>query len=56
MLTQHDLRDSLKMLHFHLGSQVTDIRRIKKPCARPQGVPKPTKSGVSSSTSMSEVG
>ena len=29
MLTQHDLRDSLKMLHFHLGSQVTDIRRIK---------------------------
>jgi arginine decarboxylase len=28
-LTQHGLRDSLKMLHFHLGSQVTDIRRIK---------------------------
>lgn len=29
MLTQHGLQDSLKMLHFHLGSQVTDIRRIK---------------------------
>ena len=29
MLTHHGLRDSLKMLHFHLGSQVTDIRRIK---------------------------
>jgi len=28
-LTEHGLRDSLKMLHFHLGSQVTDIRRIK---------------------------
>ncbi len=29
VLTDHGLRDTLKMLHFHLGSQVTDIRRIK---------------------------
>jgi arginine decarboxylase len=29
MLREHGLRDSLKMVHFHLGSQVTDIRRIK---------------------------
>jgi arginine decarboxylase len=29
MLAQHGMQDSVKMLHFHLGSQVTDIRRIK---------------------------
>jgi len=29
MLTQYGMQDALKMLHFHLGSQVTDIRRIK---------------------------
>jgi arginine decarboxylase len=29
ILRQHGLQDCLKMLHFHLGSQVTDIRRIK---------------------------
>jgi arginine decarboxylase len=28
-LTEHGMRHCLKMLHFHLGSQVTDIRRIK---------------------------
>jgi arginine decarboxylase len=28
-LTQCGMRDCLRMLHFHLGSQVTDIRRIK---------------------------
>ena len=28
-LSQHGMRHCLKMLHFHLGSQVTDIRRIK---------------------------
>jgi arginine decarboxylase len=28
-LTKHGMHDCLKMLHFHLGSQVTDIRRIK---------------------------
>lgn len=29
-LKQHGLEASLKMLHCHLGSQMTDIRRIKK--------------------------
>ena len=29
MLTQSNRRDSLKLLHFHLGSQITDIRYIK---------------------------
>ncbi len=29
VLERHDLLDSLRMLHFHIGSQVTDIRSFK---------------------------
>ncbi len=29
MLEKANLRDKLKMLHFHIGSQVTEIKRIK---------------------------
>src|SRR5271170_8124864 len=28
-LKEHDLQDSLELLHFHLGSQITNIRQIK---------------------------
>ncbi len=28
-LAEHDLSDSLKLLHFHIGSQLTDIRAVK---------------------------
>ncbi len=28
-LEAHDLKDSLRLVHFHIGSQVTKIRRIK---------------------------
>lgn len=29
LLDKEDLRDSFKLIHFHIGSQVTNIRRIK---------------------------
>lgn len=29
-LEQHDMRESFKLLHFHIGSQLTDIRAIKE--------------------------
>lgn len=29
LLEKEDLRDSFKLIHFHIGSQVTNIRRIK---------------------------
>ncbi|MCS6885391.1 MAG: biosynthetic arginine decarboxylase [Acidobacteriota bacterium] len=29
VLRQHNMLDCLKMLHFHIGSQITDIKRIK---------------------------
>lgn len=29
LLREHDLESSLGMLHFHIGSQITDIRKIK---------------------------
>ncbi|MHC1630981.1 MAG: biosynthetic arginine decarboxylase [Methanotrichaceae archaeon] len=29
ILTQNDMLNTLKMLHFHVGSQITDIRTIK---------------------------
>ena len=28
-LKEHDMTDSLKLIHFHIGSQITKIRRIK---------------------------
>lgn len=28
-LSQHDMKDCLKLIHFHIGSQITKIRRIK---------------------------
>lgn len=28
-LKQHDMLDCLRMLHFHIGSQITDIRNLK---------------------------
>lgn len=29
MLREHNMLDCLKMLHFHIGSQITDIKRVK---------------------------
>jgi len=29
-LREHDLLDSLELLHFHLGSQISNIRNIKE--------------------------
>ena len=29
-LKEHDMADSLKLLHFHIGSQLTDIRAVKE--------------------------
>jgi arginine decarboxylase len=28
-LAKHDMLDTLKVIHFHIGSQITDIKRIK---------------------------
>lgn len=29
LLGEHEMTDSLKLLHFHIGSQITDIKRVK---------------------------
>jgi arginine decarboxylase len=29
MLREYEMTDSLKLLHFHIGSQITDIKRVK---------------------------
>ncbi|HEY9233053.1 MAG TPA: biosynthetic arginine decarboxylase, partial [Blastocatellia bacterium] len=29
LLREHGLEDTLKLLHFHIGSQITDIKRVK---------------------------
>jgi len=33
LLKEHDLLESLKLFHFHIGSQITDIRAIKEAIA-----------------------
>ena len=33
-LESKGLKDCLKLIHFHIGSQVTKIRRIKRLCVR----------------------
>lgn len=37
-LHEHDMVDSLKLIHFHIGSQVTKIRHIKMPCAKRRNI------------------
>src|SRR5689334_24243502 len=29
LLREHGMLDTLKVLHFHIGSQITDIKRVK---------------------------